>query len=106
MAVDDFSDLMNQVVSHAESASVGEYGGHAFGSAVDYSARVVYKSKLIRQKDGSEVLSRGVIWFQTNIDISVEDEVTLPDGSTPPLLMVDRYSDETNDFHHTKVFFG
>jgi len=106
MSISDFADLMNQTVSHAESASTSEYGKPAFGSSADYSARVVYKSKLIRKADGSEVLSKGVIWFQSNVDISVEDEVTLPDGTTPPLLIVERYSDETDGFHHTKVFFG
>ena len=106
MGISDWSDLMNQTVSHAEFAGRSEYGVPTYGSSVEYSARVVYKQKFIRKADGSEVLSQGQVWLQSNVVATVEDEITLPDGSTPPILAIERFSDETTDFHHTKIYFG
>ena len=106
MSVSDWSDLMNQTVSHAEFAGRSEYGKPTYGSPVDYSARVVYKQKLVRRPDGSEVVSQGEVWLQSNVSVTSEDEITLPDNTTPPILAVERFSDETSSFHHTKVYFG
>ena len=105
MSISDWSDMMPETVTHAELASRDAYGARNYGTPASYSVRVSYKPTLIRTTDGSEVVAKGFIWFQGTPNIDPEDQVTLPDGSTPPILAVERVSDQSG-LHHTKLFFG
>jgi hypothetical protein len=105
MAINDFLELMPHTVSHAELASRDAYGKPVYGSAVDYTARVLYKNQKVRAKDGSEVVARGVVWIGGTPTVSPDDQLTLPDGSTPIILSFEQYADE-DGAHHTKIFFG
>lgn len=105
MAIEDFLDLMPHTVSHAELAGRDDYGKPTYGSAVDYQARVTYKNQKVRASDGSEVVARGVVWIGGTPIISTDDQLTLPDGSSPIILSFEQYADEIGA-HHTKIFFG
>ena len=105
MGIEDWSDLFTQTITHAEFAGRGEYGAPAYGSAVSYDARIVDKQKLVKKSDGSEALSTSSVWIQGNPTITTEDEITLPDGRTPPILLVEHFPDDDGD-HHTKAYLG
>jgi hypothetical protein len=105
MAISDFSDMMIDTVTHEEFANRDAYGVKSYGSAASYSARVVYKNKLVRNADGNEVLATGMVWFLGTPNVDTEDRITLPDGSTPKILSVDRFPDG-DGLHHTKVYFN
>lgn len=105
MSISDFADMMPHTITLEEFAQRDAYGKPSYGSAVNYSARVSYKSKFIRRADGSEVLAQGEVWILGTPTVTVEDRITLPDGNTPVILMTELLSDELGS-HHSKVIFG
>ncbi len=86
-------------------ASRDAYGSPNYGTPSSYSARVVRKPTRVVDAAGDEVVARGVVWVATTDTIDPEDRIELPDGTTPPIIAVDRISDEAGD-HHIKVYFG
>lgn len=100
--VDDFADLMNKTVTLAEYATQSNYGSRQYGSPVSYQARLVNKTKLVKAADSGEKISTAQVWIQGTPDIDVQDQITLPDGTTPTILAVERYPDEDGD-HHVKL---
>ena len=105
MGIEDWSDLFPQTITHAEFAGRDDYGAPAYGSAVEYGARIVGKQKLIKKSDGSEAMSTSLIWILGSPTITTEDQITLPDGSTPPILSVEHFPDADGD-HHSKAYLG
>lgn len=105
MAVDDWKDLLPEEVDVYQLASRDAYGVPAYGSPATYDARVVRKPVRVTDVAGDEVVARGVVWLATTDVIDPEDALELPDGMRPPILRVDRVSDESG-VHHVKVYFG
>lgn len=104
MGIQDFADMMPQSVQHAEFATRDAYGKPQYGSSVEYSARVVFLNKLVRGPDGAETVARGHVWLLGSPTVSTEDQLTLPDSTTPPILSVEQFPDEAG-LHHTKIYF-
>jgi len=104
MFFDEFTDCAAASITIAPFASRDKYSAPTYGTAVSYPARVIYKRTLIRRSDGSEKLAKGMIWCGA-ADVQEVDQITLPDGTTPPILSADEFHDETG-FSHTKIMFG
>lgn len=105
MGVSDFLDLMPDTVTVEPFAGRDGYGAPSYGAPVQYRARVVYRPNLVHAPDGKEVVARGTVWLATSDAVSTEDRLTLPDGSTPRVVAVERYTDASG-VHHVKVAFG
>jgi len=105
MSVTDWKDLFPHTVTVASVLSRDKYGGPTYGSGIDYSARVLYKNVRTTDARGVEVLAKGVVWIQGTPSIGLDDKITLPDGTTPPILNVQMVPDERGT-HHVKVYFG
>jgi len=106
MAISDFTDMMPHTIQLSEfSGSNDSYGAPVYNSPVSYAARVSYKPTLVKNKEGEEVVARGVAWVGSAIVVNTEDQIELPDGTTPPVLAVDSLADE-DGLHHSKVYFG
>lgn len=105
MSIDDFSDLFTETITHEEFGGRNSYSKRSFGSPANYSARVVKINKLVKASDGGEVLSTTQVWIQGTPTVTPEDRITLPDGTTPIILSVEKYPDDNGD-HHVKVFMG
>ncbi len=105
MAVSDYHDLMPDTVTHKVMTGRDAYQKPTFGAGTDFKARVLFRQRWVRAADGTEKLSRGTVWIGATPVIDPEDEITLPDGSTPPILVVERIPDEKG-IHHVKIFFG
>lgn len=96
---------MTDTVYHAPFAGNNEYGAPVFGSAVAYFARVVYKDHNVRDNRGEERLARGYVWLAAAVEVTYEDQITLPDGTTPPIWRAMKFHDELGH-HHTEISFG
>jgi hypothetical protein len=105
MAIDEFEDMMPHEVNIAHFVSRDAYGAETHGSATTYNARVYYKPKRVRDFNGQEVVAQGMVWLASNVAVGPTDKLTMPDGSTPPILAVERPGDDA-EIHHTKVYFG
>lgn len=105
MPVSDWLPLMPDTLYHTEFTGRSDYGKPTYGSAVSYRCRVVYKTKNVRDKQGNIVVARGTVWIAGTPTISPEDQITLPDGTTPPILSADLFTDDTGN-HHVRCYFG
>lgn len=70
-----------------------------------YKARVVSQQTMVRSFEGAEELATTVAWVASTSTFGPADQVTLPDGSAPPLLAVETFRDE-DGVTHSKLMFG
>lgn len=102
--IDEWSDLFSSTVTVQAFVSRTSYGEPSYASPASYAARIVYKLRDIRRADGQVVTARSEIWLATSDAFSVNDLITLPDGSTPLILDIGGPTDETGGRHHTKLW--
>lgn len=105
MNMNDFKHMMPHTVVHTPVLSRDSYGKITYGTGVSYQSRVVYKNKQVRSANGEIVMSAGTVWFAQTISISASDKITLPDGTTPQIISVEKYPDDRGD-RFTKIYFG
>ncbi|MBW2084438.1 MAG: hypothetical protein JRI54_00180 [Deltaproteobacteria bacterium] len=101
----DFKDFFPHTIVIEPFLGRNDYGEPIYGDATSYNARVVGKQKLVRTPSGEEKVSSSQVYIYEISNVSPEDRVTLPDGSSPPILAVAKFPDENGD-HHEVVFFG
>ncbi len=102
----DFLELMPQSITVATRASRSADGHVTFStSATTYRARVVNSRAQVRDDSGVMRVARYEVWVNSTAILAPDSKFTLPDGSTPPILSVDVFPDETGN-HHNRVMFG
>ncbi len=106
----DFEDLMPHTVTIATVASRDEYNKRTYSTAVTYTARVLERMTRVVDREGRETIATHVVWIAPHADsgapaLEPDAEITLPDGSTPPIIRVESIPDEDGD-HHVKVYLG
>lgn len=78
-------------------SSYDGYGKPSYSSGTDYEAVVEQISRLIRTPGGQEVMAKHRITFLEAVAISAKDRITLPDGTTGPILDVEGVVDAETD---------
>ena len=108
MAFDDaLLDLMPDTlkVNALVGSDTGGYGIPAYSSSTQsYRCRVVEKQSLVTTFEGTEQVARTVVWVKSTTTFGPWDKVTLPDGTSPQLLAVEDYRDETGHHHQVLRF--
>ena len=102
----DFLDLMPSTITVEPFTSRDSYGAAVYGTAVSYRAHVFYKNHFVRGTDGELIAARGIIWIATANVISVNDRITLPDGTKPDLLSVGAAQNESGETLYQRVDIG
>jgi len=105
---DSLTALFQTTVTHAGWAgmSTDGYATLRYSTAtVTYPARVTSEQRLVRTFDGTEELATTTVWVASTSTFSALDRFTLPDGTSPPLLSVETYRDESG-VTHSKLGFG
>lgn len=106
-------------VSVEPYVSTDAYGNVTYGPSVNYTVRVINRTKMVLGYDGKERLSGATIIFFGEYGLTVLDRYTLPvrfsmdkpsdpsdlESRQPQCLAVDRETDE-NGAHHTTVYFA
>ncbi len=108
MAISDWSDVMPDTITHEAVLTRDEYGKPAtFDTIVSYQARVTGANKRVpsRTPGGQDAIASVAVWSAKISGLKLDDRITLPDGTTPPILSYDHVGDEKGD-HHTKILFG
>ena len=109
--MNDLMEMLTDTVTWVPLTSRDDYGNPIEGTSYQYPARLVRKTKLIRNKDQQQVTSTAQVWIGPNL-VSGEplpmvknvDKVTLSDGTSPQIASIEIYQDETG-FAYTEVFF-
>lgn len=101
----DFLELMVDEVQLQPSTGHDVHGAATHGAATTWRCRVVYKDRIYRTITGDTVASFASVIFAGSPAVGTSDKITLPDGTSPPILLAKRFSDE-NGAHHTEVALG
>jgi hypothetical protein len=99
------ADMMHDLIEVEPLLSRDSYGVPVYGVAVTYRGRLTQKVRYVRTKEGSTVQSSQEWVGQPIPTMSVEDRVTLADGSRPIILNVTTHKNEYGTNDHTKVLF-
>ncbi len=107
----DFDDYMPDTITIEPFSSYDEYRARSFGVSVTYTARVTEEFTQVMDLNGLEQTSTHTVWIAPHATsglptgLTTNARVTLPDGSTPPLLSYRLISDDEGD-HHMKLMLG
>ena len=101
-----FLTMMPSTVTISGRTAHSNHGVPTYSTGTSYRARVVNKPKFIRQDANHTIAIQTEVWLaSTGGTITVDDRITLPDGSTPPILQVERFGDSQGE-HHVKLMLG
>ena len=99
MALDvEFLDMLTETVAIKPWSSQDEYTEPTYGTSVNYKARVSGKRTLVRNAEGQEVVSTHAVYLGQYLAASTKDEITLPDGTKPPVLSVKQSPDDAGGY--------
>lgn len=104
----EFDDFMDETITLEAVASTDEYGARTYSAATSHTARIVRRHSQVTDFEGRLVAAVATIYVSgTSLPTSVgpSDRITLPDGSTPPIVAVEEYPDEDTN-HHIKIMLG
>lgn len=97
-------DLMPHTLTVKAQASLNDYGEPAYAATGrSVTALVVYKNKVVRTADGREHTSSAQA-FVADTTIVETDQVTLPDGTTRPVMAVTTYADADGAYAQEVAF--
>jgi hypothetical protein len=96
---------MQAIVSHESVLSIDGAGDRVYAAAVFRSAVVVKKQKLVKTTTGEMVMSQAYITFLSPVVIGLYDRITLPDGTTGPILNTEGFVASVNPIL-TEVYLG
>lgn len=102
----DLTALLNQTVTIAVYTARDVYGTPAWGAGVEYPARVSGFVPLEQDTHDDAAPLSGVIHMDGNVPVAPGDRITLPDGSTPTIIRVDRFTDDDGSPYATRVVCG
>lgn len=102
-----FLELMPITISVSTRTSHDNYGQPVYSATVrQFRARYTKQQNFSRDTNGEPVRVSGTLWIACSTrDINESDRITLPDGTTPPIVSVTRQSDD-DGVHHHKVSLG
>ncbi|HAM39998.1 MAG TPA: hypothetical protein DCP69_01330 [Candidatus Omnitrophica bacterium] len=98
--------LLTDTVQHA--SHLGTYssqGAAALEVAVERKARVEDTRRLILARDGTQQVTRAVVFIEGPVIVTVDDQITLPDDTTPPIIAVNTVKDINGAVSHVEVYF-
>lgn len=92
---DLFVDMMPDTLTVEAFLGRDTYGAATYGPARTYTARVNNVQRNVLNAQGQMVVAKGRAWLDTVDTITVNDRVTLDDGTQPVLLNMNQVPDET-----------
>lgn len=106
MAIDaDLRSLMKDTVTITTGQTVNNYGEKSGGSSTAYTARYVKKLEWIRDIQGEMRKAFGIVYLDRVTGVTPNDKITLPDSTTPPILRVDTFPDDSGSYYE-QVYLG
>lgn len=103
---------MDQTVTLKAFAGYNAYGDASFSTAsATHQARVEGVQRLVKGPDGRDTLATTRVFVGTSTastapSITIDTQVTLPDGTKPPILAVDTHRKLSGGTDHQVVYFG
>jgi hypothetical protein len=104
-----FSDLLqkwsHQTVSIASATTeYDSYGNPIPNAAVNVTALVQYNTRAAIDREGKQKVSSCQILLTGASTISIDDKITLPDGSQPIIISIEKTVDFDGNTEYVKVY--
>lgn len=93
----DLLALMPHTVTIAHKTGQDQYGAPTWGVATSWQARVESMVKMVRDANGLQAVSQSQVYLAGVAGTGIRDKVTLPNGTSPPILSVLTMPDETGN---------
>ena len=100
---DSITGSLQDTVTHKPFLSRGVSGTVTYDTSVSRQAIVNMREKMLRDRNGKEILSIAQITFPRPVAITLEDLFTLPDGTEHPVATVDGLVDPSTSAGYMKV---
>lgn len=103
-----FLTMMDSTIKISTRSGHDQYGAATFGATTySHRARIVEERGYVRGAGDETIEFKSVLWARStgSTRIVATDRVTLPDGTTPPIVSVERYPDESGP-NHVKIYLG
>ncbi len=94
--------LMPDTIKISTRTGHNNYGEASYAASTStHAARILEKPGFIHGEGSEEVAYRHVLWVRSTgtTKITATDRLKLPDGTTPPIVAVERYPDEDGPNH-------
>lgn len=102
----DLTVLMIDTITISSLSTTDAYGKHSWGDPTSIgSCRVQTGAHKITDHNGQEVVAAGKVYVPGAPTVTPESKLTLPDGTSPRIMLVDSKTDE-NGSHHTVIHYG
>jgi len=99
-----WSDLLHQQLQWEKATGAhDDYGQPSFYPSQTIRCRISYKTHVVRDTVGEDKIGTTVIYVEGNPGISPLDRITLPDGTTPPILIAKTFTDDVGATHQEIV---
>ena len=99
MSIDrELLKMMPHTVTIEPFASKDAFSTPSYGAPASFKCYVDFKPKMIRKIEGEEVISSAQVYVGGVSGATVKSRITLPGGSQPVILMVNKLSDEKGDY--------
>lgn len=95
--------LLRQTVTIATASTKDVYGKATFATGVDYPARVEPVNELVRGANAKEVVVNADVYLAGDVTVTTTSSLTLPDGSVPVIVAVDKQTGGDGTVHHTRI---
>lgn len=102
----ELAALLNQTVTVAARTARDVYGEATWAAASTYPARVSPRVPLVQDVENDSTPISGMIHMDGDVPITTENQITMPDGSTPTIIRVDKFTDEDGSVYATRVMVG
>ena len=100
------TDIMIETITLASVSAKDSYGKRTWNSASSITnCRVQSGTYKVRDSAGVEVIAQGKVYVPGSPTVTVNDKLTLPDSTTPPILAIDRLGDQ-DSAHHVVLYYG
>jgi hypothetical protein len=96
---------MQATVTYETFVSADGAGKRTYATPVSRKAVVIKKQQMVKTADGQLVMSQARIVFLTPSIVGEFDRITLPDGTTGPILNTEGFIAEVNPILN-EVFLG
>lgn len=93
-------------VTHEAFASRDGDGTPTYSSGVSRKAFMERKDARVAWRVGMETVPSHMITFLETVTVTMNDRITLPDGSAPPIIEVTGVRDPDGGNYFTQVIFG
>ena len=102
-----FLEMMPDTIVFTPPSAVDKYGKKTFsGTTISIRAHIQNSVEMIKDSEGRDVLAMGKAYLYGVPNITLNYQMTLPDGSNPVIVRFDTVTDTASTAHHSVIYFG